>query len=58
MTHISWLNNTKIMGELYDIKNDMHLFDPKKYTITTNYKGKLAKNTVTVKQVLTTSKVV
>ena len=30
---------------------------PKKYTITTTYKGKSVKNTVTVKQVLKTSKV-
>ncbi|WP_298523660.1 C1 family peptidase [uncultured Methanobrevibacter sp.] len=30
---------------------------PKKYTITTTYKGKSVKNTVTVKQVLTASKV-
>ena len=30
---------------------------PKKYTITTTYKGKSVKNTVTVKQILTASKV-
>ena len=30
---------------------------PKKYTMTTTYNGKSVKNTVTVKQVLTTSKV-
>ncbi len=53
-----------INGKTYTVKTDVNgiakvkISDlPKKYTITTNYNGKTYKNTVTVKQVLKTSKV-
>lgn len=53
-----------IDGKTYPVKTDANGIAkikisqiPKKYTITTTYKGKSVKNTVTVKQVLKTSKV-
>ncbi len=53
-----------INGKTYTVKTDDNGVAkikitqlPKKYTITTNYRGHTVKNTVTVKQVLTASKV-